>query len=296
LRRPAQARHIARSIMFGPPFGPIGSVAAVGGSVEDDDWDEQEKLLKIAKQYCGGWAGWEPRVLPEQTQGKLAGGSGPSVSSAAPPAPVGRRRSPSPSLGEEEEFIVDAADDLRALAVGITYRYSKDLEDKCGESEIAEWGSVLRGADRGDGWLRIGDRYLPMVAGGCEVLHRTITGEDCALSCGSASEDEAWGEDPMDRLFRHAELQVAAAEREHREVGRRTRQVALRSSETWRRRAGNAEKVDRAALGQSSSGPPPGECDQLCSRSAQASPVEVQGKKLGGPEVETVVAASGTAV
>lgn len=48
---------------------------------------------------------------------------------------------------------------------GVSYRYSKSLDDKVvGKKGIgpAKWGDIVEGIDEGDGWLKVGEYYLPM--------------------------------------------------------------------------------------------------------------------------------------
>merc|ERR1719150_2206132 len=67
-----------------------------------------------------------------------------------------------------DEYLLDNSQ-LQSSAAYIAYRYSKNMEDK-DESRIAAYGSVVHGVDQGDGWLQVGDRYLPMVIRGVKVL------------------------------------------------------------------------------------------------------------------------------
>uniref|UniRef100_A0A7S4R1R5 Ubiquitin-like domain-containing protein n=1 Tax=Alexandrium monilatum TaxID=311494 RepID=A0A7S4R1R5_9DINO len=53
---------------------------------------------------------------------------------------------------------------------GLGFRCSKDLEDRAGDGAVAAWGATVIGADEGDGWLKVGSRYLPMVLQGIQVL------------------------------------------------------------------------------------------------------------------------------
>jgi len=58
---------------------------------------------------------------------------------------------------------------LQATTKGLGYRLSKQLNDKDGD-EHAEWGTVVTGTDQGQGWLKVGPRYLPFSLGGKSVL------------------------------------------------------------------------------------------------------------------------------
>lgn len=77
------------------------------------------------------------------------------------------------SIGETdldvgEEYFLDNSQ-LQSAAAYIAYRFSKNIEDK-DESRIASYGSLVRGVDHGDGWLKVGNRYLPMVIRGVKVV------------------------------------------------------------------------------------------------------------------------------
>lgn len=55
---------------------------------------------------------------------------------------------------------------------GVSYRYSKKLEDKVKtrQSGPARWGDIVEGIDEGDGWLKVGEYYLPMTYEGKPVI------------------------------------------------------------------------------------------------------------------------------
>jgi hypothetical protein len=64
-------------------------------------------------------------------------------------------------------------------ALGLAYRNSKDFEDKFHGDAIAFYDSFLCGRDEGDGWLRVGELFLPIhLASGERVL---VTFEDSSL-------------------------------------------------------------------------------------------------------------------
>jgi hypothetical protein len=67
-----------------------------------------------------------------------------------------------------DEYLLDNSQ-LHSSASYIAYRFSKNMEDK-DESRIAAYGSVVHGVDQGDGWLQVGNQYLPMVIRGVKVL------------------------------------------------------------------------------------------------------------------------------
>jgi len=67
-----------------------------------------------------------------------------------------------------EEYLLDNSV-LNSQANFLSYRFSKRMEDK-DEDLLAAYGSTVRGLDEGDGWLRVGGRYLPMEVRGVPVL------------------------------------------------------------------------------------------------------------------------------
>jgi len=68
-------------------------------------------------------------------------------------------------------YLADNAQ-LQAETDGIVYRRSKQLDDRDTNATTAHphWGDLVAGADEGDGWLRVADRYLPMEVDGIKVL------------------------------------------------------------------------------------------------------------------------------
>mmetsp|Transcript_59261 Transcript_59261/g.191565 ORF Transcript_59261/g.191565 Transcript_59261/m.191565 type:complete len:799 (+) Transcript_59261:46-2442(+) len=83
-----------------------------------------------------------------------------------------------------QEYRVDNSH-FRSQAHGLGYRRSKRLEDKDGNA-LAMWGTTVSGADEGDGWVRVGDRFLPWELHGNLVLVflRYASASDVALSLG----------------------------------------------------------------------------------------------------------------
>merc|ERR1740121_766449 len=73
---------------------------------------------------------------------------------------------PRSGLGESS-FLIDNRE-LRSAEPGIRFRKSKAFDDKA--DSLAEWDSIVRGTDRGDGWLKVGGLYLPTVIRGVTVV------------------------------------------------------------------------------------------------------------------------------
>lgn len=66
-------------------------------------------------------------------------------------------------------YLVDKTG-LDVSTSGISYRSTKDMAQKIPDVPCARWGSVVQGIDQGDGWLQVGDNYLPMIVYGVPVL------------------------------------------------------------------------------------------------------------------------------
>lgn len=77
------------------------------------------------------------------------------------------------SPSKRKSFLLDNSA-LNAQTNGLSYRFSKDLHDKkqgkLGPEDLAIWGTVVEGHDVGDGWVKIGDRYLPTTLNGHHVV------------------------------------------------------------------------------------------------------------------------------
>ncbi|OLQ10500.1 Protein HID1 [Symbiodinium microadriaticum] len=65
-------------------------------------------------------------------------------------------------------FLVDNSQ-LQANSHGVGYRASKMLEDIV-PSKSAVWGERIPGHDEGDGWIKVGDYFLPAEINGHRVL------------------------------------------------------------------------------------------------------------------------------
>jgi len=61
--------------------------------------------------------------------------------------------------------------DLKANTRGLAYRSSKDHTKV--RNAVAAWGSIVPGVDSGDGWLKVGEWYLPMIVDGFATIVQT---------------------------------------------------------------------------------------------------------------------------
>jgi len=64
--------------------------------------------------------------------------------------------------------------ELRANSSGLGYRRSMRTED-VDESRQVAWGSTVVGIDLGNGWLQVGEHYLPMKVNGKQVITPSIS-------------------------------------------------------------------------------------------------------------------------
>lgn len=77
---------------------------------------------------------------------------------------------PDLSAANKADYLVQPiGDGLPRDSVGLVYRYTKMLED-VDSSATAVWGITITGVDEGDGWVRVGERYLPISINGTQVL------------------------------------------------------------------------------------------------------------------------------
>mmetsp|Transcript_27948 Transcript_27948/g.80553 ORF Transcript_27948/g.80553 Transcript_27948/m.80553 type:complete len:219 (+) Transcript_27948:83-739(+) len=87
---------------------------------------------------------------------------------AAPP----RKCAPAPASELQvgaSTFLVDNRH-LQARTNGVGYRFTKRLSDR-DLTAVAHWGANVQGQDEGDGWVRIGDCFLPKMLNGHPVLN-----------------------------------------------------------------------------------------------------------------------------
>jgi hypothetical protein len=109
---------------------------------------------------------------------------------------VGERPSPAVFVsGVEREYLVDNRS-LRSIRQGLGYRSMKDVNMKTDEHE--PWGAIVTGIAEDDGWLKVGECYLPILIDGLPVLtllqsdpHRDGSNESPDMSTEATVEDLA---------------------------------------------------------------------------------------------------------
>lgn len=72
---------------------------------------------------------------------------------------------------EEEpvQYFVDNSN-MHHRGPGVMYRLSKNVSHIAGKDHYAAWGSTVSGVSAGDGWVKVGERYLPTMVHGVLVL------------------------------------------------------------------------------------------------------------------------------
>ncbi|CAE7416500.1 dnaJ [Symbiodinium pilosum] len=167
-----------------------------------------------------------------------------------------------------KEYIVDNSD-LQADAPGVAFRFSCRLEDRDDVRPVAQWGTIVTGEDKGDGWIQVGERFLPIEVGGKKVLLERAPSKFRAddRQDDIAEFDEAWASD-MDvslkarmEARRRQRLQQAeqrrAQDKEHGEHEQRSRELLrkhkmlMHELDTWDQvlglpRSTSPEEIERA--------------------------------------------------
>lgn len=81
-------------------------------------------------------------------------------------------QTPDPARKDMEYFVDNSR--LHSETPGLRYCFSKNLDDTVGKYMYKAWGSTVTGVDQGDGWLQVGDLYLPTVLCDKHVLIPTM--------------------------------------------------------------------------------------------------------------------------
>jgi len=143
-----------------PP--PIGQAPEEGIYYPGDDVIYAGETKRCAgKELLYGTCGTVVDVSAGTVRVRFAGGFG-TVSCSREDLGLEARKGPM-------QFLVDNSM-LMANALGLGYRNSKTLDDVSSNGDIAQWGSRVHGVDLGDGWLQVGNRFLPMTVNGKTVL------------------------------------------------------------------------------------------------------------------------------
>jgi len=86
-------------------------------------------------------------------------------------------------------YVVDNSQ-AKARGKGIGFHFSKSLKDRDIRT-LAHWDTIVSGADQGDGWLLVGDCYLPMLYEGKQVLRPVKRAEQSQHGMQSAAAGHA---------------------------------------------------------------------------------------------------------
>lgn len=74
-----------------------------------------------------------------------------------------------PADASEKVYLV-FNEDLANRTSGLAFRLCKRRKHKDNLVKGPRWGTTVRGVDHGDGWLRVGERFLPMALHGKQVV------------------------------------------------------------------------------------------------------------------------------
>lgn len=96
---------------------------------------------------------------------------------------------------EGEEYIIDNSE-LKAATKGVGYRFSTKLEDR-DLSTVAHWGTIVRGKDNNDGWIKVGDCFLPKALTGKPVVLLRSSVPDRQVAAAAPTAAEAGGPAPI---------------------------------------------------------------------------------------------------
>eukprot|EP00929_Paragymnodinium_shiwhaense_P036103 TRINITY_DN19398_c0_g1_i1.p1 TRINITY_DN19398_c0_g1~~TRINITY_DN19398_c0_g1_i1.p1 ORF type:complete len:499 (+),score=138.73 TRINITY_DN19398_c0_g1_i1:96-1592(+) len=132
------------------------------------DWGDDFERKYCDGSFVGALKNAPAKALP--VAGKLGADLGTAASKALPAAGklgadlgTAAIKLVEEAVGMQNEekgiYLVDNTW-LKANTERVAYRVSKRLDDY--DTTGAAWGSTVTGVDEGDGWLRIGERYLPM--------------------------------------------------------------------------------------------------------------------------------------
>jgi len=107
--------------------------------------------------------------------------------------PMAINGTPVLTLMDAREYVVDNSV-LQSDAPGVAYRLSRNMDHKDpreGSLGGPPFGTIVTGVDLGDGWLKVGERFLPMEIDGMRVLFERREEEHICFACGSILMDDA---------------------------------------------------------------------------------------------------------
>lgn len=80
---------------------------------------------------------------------------------------------------------------LKAKTAGLGLRNSRSLTDMDKEGKLVTWGSLVCGSSTGDGWFKVGEKYLPKALDGAQVLFPIRHEEDTIAGQSTSPLSEA---------------------------------------------------------------------------------------------------------
>merc|ERR1740121_2796782 len=140
--------------------------------------------------WCGDWLSLlreccieDHRTIETELQPPMPKGSGTRIDSWGPFFYVDDEAEDVVQACEDRrlELGEDSADNIVRFRVsneivqnqrrsGVAYRFTKSETDKVRRENPVPWGSIVKGFDEGDGWLRVGRYFLPMTYQGMPLL------------------------------------------------------------------------------------------------------------------------------
>lgn len=100
-----------------------------------------------------------------------------------------------PVMVGEKDFVLDNSS-LKAVTKGLAYRRSKKHSDRDHTVPGLDWGATVTGLDQGDGWIQVGEHFLPKELDNVAVLVPqtekmqdvpALTADGCAVDLRTAA-------------------------------------------------------------------------------------------------------------
>jgi hypothetical protein len=94
-------------------------------------------------------------------------------------------------------YLVVCPPGMSSSIQGLGYRASKDTSGEI--LACAAWGSIVTGVDQGDGWLKVGAKYLPMMMNSYPVLEMTAANMKADDTASEVSSEDALAGTPASK-------------------------------------------------------------------------------------------------
>jgi len=111
--------------------------------------------------------------------------------------------------GKTKRYLIDNSLLKIQKSPGVAFRHSKTESDKVMTGPgPAKWGDTVEGTDEGDGWLKVGHLYLPMLHQGVPII-KLVAEADCIEKSVLSERDAA---ESKSKPEKEEEKQVQAAQ------------------------------------------------------------------------------------